>query len=494
MSLRVLVIGVFGVFLVTGFVRLQMRRNIEQQITDEMLQIRDNSLLYVHQILLLADEVVDEEGFKRCIKEVKGQLKSLGYRETAYYDLSGKLLEISGDKLGGGKQRKDLEKALEDDSTFTLSYGADGRCEVYFTMPVEIMGKRLGLISYYFDYNGLYGREWNTFKRTIWITVMIFVFICFVIWVMLWRMIYSIRSLSRATSEVSAHLRDSRFDSLAIGQMKLHHRKDEVGELAGNFLSLLHVTEEQFQKIQKDREQILRLLNSRQEFYNNVTHELKTPLTTISGYAQLMEKDGMKDAELFDKGTEHILRESKRLHRMVMQLLEMQDEVGYSERKDLNLSEILKNVAGDMQIRAKKQKNELVLEGAEKSYTVNGREDKLRQVLINLIDNAVKYGEANEPVIISITGQEGFVRISVANRGRGIKEDELENIFEPFYRADKEISRELGSTGLGLAISKKIMEEHGGRMEVMSTPGEDTVFTVSFPEAKGDSYASDKKK
>lgn len=484
MSLWVLFLGACGIFLITCFVKMQMRYNIEKQITDDMQQIRDNSLLYVHQILLLNDAVVDEDGFEQCIQAVDGQLKSIGYRETAYYDLDRKILILNGSKLDNGIIREDFKRAVEHDSTFTLNYGAHNQCDVYFTMPVEITGKRIGFISYYFDYQALYQREWNTFGRTIWIIVLVFMLICLVIWAMLYRVISSMRSLSQATSEISGQISDEQFDSNAIRKLLLHDRKDELGELAGNFLGLLRVAEDQFQKIQQDKEQILRLLNSRQNFYNNVTHELKTPLTTISGYAQLMKKNGLGDTELFYKGTDHILRESTRLHRMVVQLLEMQDEEHYQEQEYVNLSDILKNVADDMQIKARRQECRLLLEGTEKSYLVYGREDKIRQVLINLIDNAIKYGEPKETVSLKIASEKDYVKISVSNKGCGIKKEDLENIFEPFYRADKELSRELGSTGLGLAISKKIMKEHGGRIEVMSILGEDTVFTVTFPAEK----------
>lgn len=486
MSLWVLLLGAGGIFLITCFVKMQMRYNIEKQITEDMLQIRDNSLLYIHQILLLNDAVVDEDGFAQCIQAVEGQLKSIGYRETACYDPDGKLLIRSGNKLDSETMRDDFKKAMEQDSTFTLNYGAHNLCDVYFTMPVEIMGNRIGLISYYFDYQEFCQREWNTFGRTIWITALIFALICLVIWMILWRVISSIQSLSRATSEISEYLTDNRFDSDAIEKLLLHKRKDEVGELAGNFLGLLRMTERQFHKINQDKNRILRLLNSRQEFYNNVTHELKTPLTTISGYAQLIEKDGLQDTELFYKGTDHILRESTRLHRMVVQLLEMQDEETYPEQEYLDLSEVLIRVADDMQIKARRQKNHLVLKGTQRSYPVYGREDRIRQVLINLIDNAIKYGEAKENIHLEISEEKGVVEIAVSNRGCGIRPEDLENIFEPFYRADKELSRELGSTGLGLAISKKIVEEHGGKMKASSIPGEETVFTISLPKAKGD--------
>ncbi len=486
MSLWVLGVGIGGILLITCFVRLQMRYNIEKQVTEEMQQIRDNTLLYVHQILLLNNEVVGEEGFEESVRAVMQQLKSVGYREAAYYNLDGELLEQSGSRIEPGVKREDFERAKELDSTFTLNCRKDSQCEVYFTMPVEIMGKRIGYISYFFDYGEQYRREWNTFERTLWITAVIFALICLITWIMLYRVISSIRSLSRVTTEISSRLSEGQFDRDAAKRLTLNVRKDEIGELSLNFTRMLDVAEEQFQRIQDDNRRIRKLLNSRQEFYNNVTHELKTPLTTISGYAQLMETNGQGDEELFHKGTEHILKESTRLHRMVVQLLEMQEEKGTEKKKILNLTGLIVNVADTMQIKAKRHGSRIRLEGIEKNYYIEGREDKLCQVFINLLDNAIKYGEPEETIRLVAAAKKGRVCISVINKGQGIEAKDLENIFEPFFRADRELSRELGSTGLGLSISRKIVTEHGGNMEVKSTPGEKTIFTVNFPGAESE--------
>lgn len=167
---------------------------------------------------------------------------------------------------------------------------------------------------------------------------------------------------------------------------------------------------------------------------------------------------------------------------MVVQLLEMQDKENPEEIKLLNLSEILRNVAEMMQIKARRYESCLALEGVEDTYLTEGREDKIRQVLINVIDNAIKYGKPKEEILLQIYRQKGFIMISVSNKGQGIKKEDLDNIFEPFYRVDKEKGKELGSSGLGLAISKKIMEEHAGSIRAESEPGVETVFTVSFPD------------
>lgn len=481
-SAWILLFGIASILIITHFVKMQMRYNIERQVTEEMLRVRDNSEIYIRQLLLINNCRIDETGFSESGKEIQAQLKSVGYEETALYDLEGNPLESGGRRFMNAEQREDFKRAVKENSTFTVYYGRNNQCEVYFTMPVHIMGKKLGFISYFFDYQETCEREWNMFSWMIHITVSAFAAVCLVIWLMIYRIVSPIRRLSRITGEISLHLADGKLDDEIIEDLNFSRRKDEIGDLSQNYMKMLAVTKEQFEKIRRDKEHILNLWKSRQEFYNNVTHELKTPLTTISGYAQLIGQDGFSDRKLFRNGIEHILKESTRLHEMVVQLLEMQDKENPEEIKLLNLSEILRNVAEMMQIKARRYESCLALEGVEDTYLTEGREDKIRQVLINVIDNAIKYGKPKEEILLQIYRQKGFIMISVSNKGQGIKKEDLDNIFEPFYRVDKEKGKELGSSGLGLAISKKIMEEHAGSIRAESEPGVETVFTVSFPD------------
>ena len=391
-------------------------------------------------------------------------------------------------------------QAQKQAGAFTVHYGSGGQCQVYFSMPVIWKEQPVGIISSTFDYGELYGGQLDTIRRMIGITVAVFTLICLVIWFTVYRILSPIRSLSRAANEISAHLTGGQQGSAILGKLQLEGRKDEIGELYLNDMEMLRVIEEQFRKIQEDRNRILALWSSRQEFYNNVTHELKTPLTTISGFAQLMEKNGPGDEDLFYTGTEHILRESTRLHRMVVQLLELQNRTDMEEVGLLDLAQILKSVCETMGIKAGRYGNTLVTEGINGYFPVLGKEDRIRQVLINIIDNAIKYGEPGKPILIRIAvqgepgnhghmettvqeNQDGWVWITVSNQGEGIRQEELETIFEPFYRVDKGRSRELGSSGLGLSIVARIMEEHGGRISADSIPGGTTTFTVCFPAA-----------
>lgn len=482
MSVWVLLLEVASILAVVYFVKIRVQYNLESQIIKDLQGIESNSELYVRQILLINNCQIDESGFQQCIHEIEQQLRNAGYQDVALYDHNGRLLKSNAEyRFAQAADREDFQLARKRQSAFTIYYGKQNRCEVYFTIPVEGMEDKIGIISYYLDYQEMYEREWAMLGEMVRITVLAFSVIYLVIWVMIRRMVYPIRLLGRTSSEISSHLMDGQIDSEALGKFKFNERKDEIGELSRNYTRMLEVTKEQFEKIQEDRDHILQLWNSRQEFYNNVTHELKTPLTTISGYAQLMEENGLGDEELFYNGMEHILQESTRLHRMVIQLLEMQDKDQYIRMESLDVAKTLRNVVDSMQMKAKRYDNALILEGDEEVFLVRGREDRVRQVLINLIDNAIKYGEAGKEIWIRISRKRNQVQIAVANQGKGIEVREIKHIFEPFYRVDKERSREMGSSGLGLSISRKIMEEHGGAIQVRSEPGGYTIFMVSFP-------------
>ncbi len=482
MSVWVFLFGFASILIVSYVVKVQMRRNIEKQITEEMESIRSNSELYVRQILMINSTPIDAAGFEQCVYEIEQQLQRAGYTDIALYNNDGQLLRSSARRHFPKEDgREDFRLARKKQSAFTLHYGKHNQCEVYFSMPVRVMGQQVGILSCYQDYHELYTREWEILGGMLQVTALAFGVIYLVIWFMIRRMVYPIRQLGRISGDISEHLPDGRFDIGVLEKLKVVGRKDEIGELSRNYMEMVRVIEEQFEKIQEDRDHILKLWNSRQEFYNNVTHELKTPLTTISGYAQLIEENGLGDEELFYNGMEHILQESTRLHRMVIQLLEMQDKGRYTRMEPVDAVSILKSVADTMQLKAKRYENSLLLDMEPGDYRIKGREDRIRQVLINLIDNAIKYGAPGKDIWIRLAKQSRMVRIAVANQGRGMEPEELRHIFEPFYRVDKERSREMGSSGLGLAIAGKIMEEHGGTIQVKSEPGGYTVFMVSFP-------------
>lgn len=147
------------------------------------------------------------------------------------------------------------------------------------------------------------------------------------------------------------------------------------------------------------------------------------------------------------------------------------------EKRPVNLAALARNVAQALEIKAARYEMGIETSLPEELWTY-GVEDRLRQVLINLVDNAIKYGDSRASIRISGMERNGFVWLFVRNRGKGLAPQEQERIFEPFYRVDKAYSREQGSSGLGLSICRKIIEEHEGLIGVKSKPESQTVFYI----------------
>lgn len=474
-------------FLLYFLVMKLMDSNMESQITSDMQSLQTNTEVYVRQLLMLKGENNDEEGFRSCAGDIAEELFNTSQNRLILFTLDGEFLLSHGYTARQDMENlvKDIQvqeayrSALKGNAAYQILSGPEERYDIYFTMPLTVAKKNIGLVSYYLDYSLNY-QQYNQIARTVLnITLLILLLISCVLLIFMTNIIRPIQRLSRISGQVAAEIQNEQATTGNLIGKSLVSRRDELGQLSRDYRLMLRTVEKQFTKIQEDRDNILKLLNSKQEFYNNVTHELKTPLTTIKGYAQLMEDDGLTDEELFHTALDHIQRESTRLHQMVIQLLEMSDKELNTQLSPLDVAAVLNSVAASMTLKARRYQNKILMEGAS-SLIILGKEDRIRQLFINLIDNAIKYGESGEPIRAGVYPEDGRAVIRITNQGEGISPEAVEHIFEPFYRVDKEHSRELGSAGLGLSICRKIVEEHNGTISVESIPGGLTTFVVQF--------------
>jgi len=221
------------------------------------------------------------------------------------------------------------------------------------------------------------------------------------------------------------------------------------------------------------------LENTRQEFVANVSHELRTPLSLIKGYVETLI-DGAKDKpEVASRFLEIIERNVNRLNFLIEDLLTIsklesgQTLLNFSE---VNLYSVVERIIEDLQSRADQKKVRLT-NNLPNELSARADADRLQQVLSNLVDNAIKYGQSEGAVVIS--GKllsDGKIEMSVQDDGPGIPADAIERVFERFYRVDKARSREQGGTGLGLSIVKHIVQSHGGKVWANSEPGKGSTF------------------
>ncbi len=232
---------------------------------------------------------------------------------------------------------------------------------------------------------------------------------------------------------------------------------------------------------------------SQREFLANVSHELKTPLTSIQGFSQAILDDAVQTPDALKQAAGVIYQESSRMFRLVMDLLSLARlEAGTADlqRTPLDLTALLRSIVEKFSIQAQKGKVILTADLAP-NLAIIGDGDRLAQVFTNLVDNALKFTPENGQVTVRASQQDGSVIASVIDTGIGIDPKDQPRIFERFYQVDK--SRRGGAgrgVGLGLAIAAQIIAAHGGRIWLTSQPGLGTTFTISIPLAQAGHQAT----
>jgi len=221
----------------------------------------------------------------------------------------------------------------------------------------------------------------------------------------------------------------------------------------------------------------------RKEFVANVSHELRTPIATIKSYVETLLYSDV-DAEYSKKFLKIIDSETDRMTRLVKDLLllsKMDSEDNNLKFEQKNLNDIVVEAINRLSIEAHKKNQKLIVDLQETPRYVYIDRDKMEQVIVNLVTNAIKYTPENGMIKIMTEYDESFASLIVEDNGIGIPKEDLPRIFERFYRVDKARSRELGGTGLGLSIVKQIVELHKGEVNIESEVGKGTIVRVKLP-------------
>jgi len=235
-----------------------------------------------------------------------------------------------------------------------------------------------------------------------------------------------------------------------------------------------------------DVTQLRRLENIRRDFVSNVSHELKTPITSIKGFVETLRDGALDDRTQAERFLVIIARHAERLHAIIEDLLALsrleQGSDSYEiPRSETSLTDVIQAAILDCAARADVQHVTVIPTcAAELRAAVNA--PLLEQALVNLLDNAITYSNPDSRVWVHVRQEDAMLIIDVRDQGVGIPYDHLDRIFERFYRVDKARSRERGGTGLGLAIVKHIAQVHGGQVSVTSTVGQGSTFTLRIPQ------------
>ncbi len=236
-----------------------------------------------------------------------------------------------------------------------------------------------------------------------------------------------------------------------------------------------------------DVTRLKKLEKVKEDFVANVTHEIRTPLTAIIGYLETIKNGAIGNIDETKKFVDIILNQAERLNRLVEDLLTL-SHIELKELKfnfeNVSINAAITNVISLVEAKAKEKKITIHNNVRENFPMIRADKDKLTQIFVNILDNAVKFTPESGRITIVAKEADAYTAVSISDTGIGVPRDEIQRLGERFYRVDRSRSRDLGGTGLGLSIVKHLMIAHGGRMEIESELGRGTTVFLLFPLAK----------
>ncbi|MEN1760112.1 sensor histidine kinase [Anoxynatronum sibiricum] len=253
--------------------------------------------------------------------------------------------------------------------------------------------------------------------------------------------------------------------------------RSEAGEAEGMVLLLQDITEHE--KLEK----------MRKEFVANVSHELKTPLTTIKSYTETMLEGSIDDPAMEQRFLKVINDEADRMTRLVRELLQLSN-LDYQQMKwepqPVNLRALMEKVLRNLDQPLQQKQHRVTYDPPDQPLTTFGDQDAIEQVILNLFSNAIKYTPNGGNLHLYLEKEQAAISLTIQDNGIGIPSQDLPRVFERFYRVDKARSREMGGTGLGLSIARQIVEAHGGSIHLYSREGKGTRVVMRLPLYSGE--------
>lgn len=254
-------------------------------------------------------------------------------------------------------------------------------------------------------------------------------------------------------------------------RVPIYETNDEIAQLGRLFNELMDNLEESFMQ--------------QKQFVENASHELRTPLAIVHGHLSLLNRWGKNDPDVLNKSLQSSLKEVERLIQLVQELLELSraeaGTVGPTEVKPIQVEHLIQSVKHNFELLHSEYVFTVQIQGEEPYVSIPSR--YLEQILIILLDNAVKFSTDKKEIAVACTSDKQTICIKVTDKGIGIPKQDIPYVLNRFYRVDKARSRKQGGLGLGLAIAKRWIEKYQGSIHIQSKEGEGTTITIIFPAA-----------
>lgn len=457
-----LCLGIYVVSLtITGIVVTEqtynslLKREIERSLEEEST-LRSTLALYLLNNQRIAQEKIELKDYSRSMVD-------LVKTDRNYLEVFDERLELLATNAPRAWffSRKELEVAKEGQKNFILRRD-DDRLYLFVANSLEIDEEKI-ILSLIKDLTHVDNQRREQYLFFAKIGLVGLVFVALITMALSKLLLRPFRELSLTAQ------------SIASGNYHVRakiNRNDELGLLAKQFNIMAEQVEQKMSQLKLEGQQ-------RQRFIDNLTHEIRTPLTSIIGYAEFLLKAQYEPAT-FKKSLTYIYSEGNRLLKLAKTLMGMI----MVREKPLQLKEeqvvpLLIEIRGIMEVKGDKEGVALEVSGEEALASID--RELLKVAIINLVDNAINASQAEQKVTLGVEQLPGETCIFVADQGKGMAEPETQKVTEPFYRIDKARSRKEGGVGLGLAICYQIVEEHGAKLEIDSQIGVGTKIKIIFP-------------
>ncbi|MGO4546099.1 ATP-binding protein [Paenibacillus sp. 2TAB23] len=461
------------VFILSLLVLEGIQKNQQLEVEQYLAQQGATANVYFIQTLMAESNKVPHTFLAEKGKDFAGQLELISGHSVVVYDLQGVIMNKDKSSMTSGSISKTLAFALKNKTAYLTDNDS-----LYYMTPLKTGNEQVGVVQ--FNYSLAKNLAfYNQIKK-------LFIYIGTGVFLLSFILAYFyFNSFASKIIRLNAAV-----DRIREGQFEIDTlaRKDEIGELSEGIRDM----SEQIMRTMRDKDQerekltmavhkLSKLDQQQKQFIGSVTHEFKTPLTSIKAYIDLLHMYP-DDEELLETAKTNINSETQRLYEMVEKVLQLASLEKYDfefNKEKIDVQQAIEFVLNSL--RGKLDKFGLRLETVLTEAYVEADKDCMTIVLINLLDNAIKYNKANGHILVISEIKDGRVIIEIADSGIGIPEEVVHKIFEPFYTVDKNRSRENGGAGLGLSLAKQYTELQGGSIALVRTDKTGTVFRISFP-------------
>ncbi|MFT4144923.1 MAG: HAMP domain-containing sensor histidine kinase [Mobilitalea sp.] len=469
-ALLLLVVAVLSILVLRG-----IRDNQKEQYEQYLSQQAKTANTYLLQRILSEDNKIPETFLKDKGQSFAEQLEAISGLSLVIYNKNGELVSKKITDTESENIKRTLQYALNNKKVYLTVEDA-----LYYLSPLTIGKEQVGVVQFYYSLT-----EQQNFYHNI---LRLFLSIgagLFILSFLLGNFFFG--SFAKGIIKLDLmvdHIKEGQYETTIL------KRRDEIGKLSkgihamgAQISSTIQGLETEQTKLKLAVEKLSILDKQQKQFIGNVTHEFKTPLTSIKAYLDLLEMYP-DDEELLQTATTNIKSETQRLYEMVDKVLQLSALEKYDfeqQWEKLSVKLVTQSVLNSL--KGKMDKFGIRLSAELKEAYIHGDKDSLTIILINLLDNAIKYNRANGSIIVKTGVSNEQVKIEITDTGIGIPIELRDKVFEPFYMVDKNRSRESGGAGLGLSLVKKHAEAMGGSVELLNTGTGGSSFRVTFPAA-----------